>query len=279
MKCQILFNGFLPDPRRSARELRGFLKQADGLDPESAIVLCPSDASAADLCRLLPVRSCTVVRCAVFQPEAVLVAVQDLTEPDSVYIAASDRPSAELSLRLGSRTGGSGITGVTHAAKEADSLLVRRNVYAGHLEATFETALLPCFLSVAPGGVLAEEAVFEPEITQVIRFATAPDTPRPVPHTSDRSLENAPLLVVAGRGLGSAEGVAQAEALAQALSAGFGATKAVASLGWTPMDRMTGAWFWVPPAHRPSTPASPPANRSWPLIPIPMLPSRQAPTR
>ena len=108
------------------------------------------------------------------------------------------------------------------------------------MEATFETTLFPCFLSVAPGGALAEEAFFEPQITQVISPASTQDVPRPVPHAEDRGLESAPLLVVAGRGLGSVQGVARAEALAQALSAGFGATKAVASLGWAPMDRIIG---------------------------------------
>ena len=240
MKCHILFNGFLPDPRHSARELRGFLKLLGGFAPESAIVLCPADASVKDICSALSVPVCTVVQMEVYQPEAALEALKAITEPGAVYLAASDKVSAELCVRLGARTGGCGISGVTHAAVEGASLLVRRSVYAGHLEATFETSLLPCFLSIAPGGSLAEETSFEPVLTQVIRAAVSPDTPRPVPHTNDRGLENAQLLVVAGRGLGSAEGVAKAEALAHALSAGFGATKAVASLGWTPMDRIIG---------------------------------------
>lgn len=240
MKCHILFNGFQPDPVRSARELRGFLKLAQGLTPESAIVLCPTDVSAKDLCSVLPVPACTVVQLEVYQPEAALEALKPLAGADAVYLAASDKISAELCVRLGARTGGCGIAGVTHAATEEGSLLIRRKVYAGHMEATFETALLPCFLSVASGGTLAEEAAFETEITQVISVASPPDVPRPVPHINNRGLEDAPLLVVAGRGLGSAQGVARAEALAQALSAGFGATKAVASLGWAPMDRIIG---------------------------------------
>lgn len=240
MNIHILFNGFQPDPVRSARELRGFLKQTEGFAPRSAIVLCPADADAQTLCSALDVPSCTLVRMDVYRSEAALEALKELADPAGVYLTHSGSTAEELSVRLGARTGGCGITGVTYVAMEGDALLIRRKVYAGHMEATFQVEPLPCFLSIAPGGNLAEEATFEPEITQALEIVSPADTPRPVPHSANRGLEDSSLLIVAGRGLGSTEGVAQARQLADALSAGFGATKAVASLGWMPMDRIVG---------------------------------------
>lgn len=240
MKCQIIFNGFQPDACKKAREIRSVLEQSRGLELESVMVICPSDGSVQELCALLPGVYCTVVKLNHWQPEVLLDNLVPLLKPDMVYLLGSDGASRELAIRLGARTNGCGMAGVRQTAWKNGSLQVRRAVYAGHLEAAFETERLPCFFSIAPGGRLVETAVFAPEIQQVVEITVSDDAPTPVSHIHSHDAEDSPVLVVAGRGLGSADGVSRAERLAERISAGFGVTKAVASLGWASMDRIVG---------------------------------------
>ena len=240
MKSQLLINGFLPDATKYARALQTFLKKSNGLEPETAIVLYPADQLPQELCTLLPVARYTVVQMDCWQSEAVLDTLASLIEPDTICVLGSDSISNELAVRLGARMGGCGMMSVSGVSWDGVHLNMRRAVYTGHMEAVFETELLPCFLSIAPVGAFVDVASYSPELQKVIRVAVSADTPQPVLPAQSEGLEDASLLVIAGRGLGSAEMTTRAKQLADALSAGFGATKAVASLGWAPMSRIVG---------------------------------------
>jgi electron transfer flavoprotein alpha subunit len=55
-----------------------------------------------------------------------------------------------------------------------------------------------------------------------------------VPPTGDANLEDADVIIVGGRGVGSAENFVMIEELAAAFDAPVGATRAVTDLGWRP---------------------------------------------
>ncbi|MEA2398853.1 MAG: electron transfer flavoprotein alpha subunit, partial [Thermoleophilaceae bacterium] len=183
-----------------------------------------------------------------FAPGAWAASVVDVVErvsPEYVVAAGSERGNevlahvaAKLDLPMAANC-----TSVT----PGDLATVVRVRWGGSLleEARVHGALL--LLTVAPHAVAADPAAAEADVDLVPVTASASPADQLV-HVSERvpaatagvSLTDAPVVVSGGRGVGSAEGFAPLEELAELLHGAVGCSRAVTSAGWRPHTDQVG---------------------------------------
>jgi electron transfer flavoprotein alpha subunit len=98
----------------------------------------------------------------------------------------------------------------------------------------------PALLTVAPHAVAAEPALVEVEAIPAAPDARVRVSQRAETVTAGVSLADADVVVSGGRGVGSAEGFAVIEELAELLGAAVGCSRAVTSAGWRPHTDQVG---------------------------------------
>jgi electron transfer flavoprotein alpha subunit len=247
---------------RQAQALGGFLR--DGLNriapdarrapaPEARDVTFVFYADEGDRERLIglaPTRDVCLVRTTPHRPDLVAAALAAFEAGGGaeLLVFAGGPLGTELATRLAVHTGGGVVTDVLDAAVQPQGLLCRRNLCSNHLVGRFHLRPRPwCITADAQW----YDARLEPPAEHLVRAdVELPDADYSVPGLLDHvelleppqtgDLEAAKLLVVAGRGAGSKEGVARIAAAARAMGAAFGVTRPVAMNGWAPLDRLVG---------------------------------------
>jgi electron transfer flavoprotein alpha subunit len=120
-----------------------------------------------------------------------------------------------------------------------DPATVTRVRWGGSLLEEARVHASPVLLTVAPHAVAADGAAVEVE-----RLQAADDPVRAAERvptvTAGVSLADADVVVSGGRGVGSAEGFAVIEELAELLGAAVGCSRAVTSAGWRPHSDQVG---------------------------------------
>jgi electron transfer flavoprotein alpha subunit len=177
-----------------------------------------------------------------FAPEAWAESIAQLaatSTPAAVVAGGSDRGN-EILARLAARTELPMAANCVEVTP-GDSYVVTRVRWGGSLleEASLEGPMK--LLTVAPHAVQIEEApspaapeirTFAPELSDdVLRVRVVR---RVEPEAGKVSLAEARVVVGGGRGLGSADGFAALESLAELLGGPVGCSRAVTSLGWRP---------------------------------------------
>jgi electron transfer flavoprotein alpha subunit len=182
-----------------------------------------------------------------FAPQAYGHAVAQLAgrlSPAAVVAAGSDRGNEVLAHAAVMTDGALAANCV--AATPGDPAEVTRVRWGGSLleHARLHGAMK--LLTVAPHAAAIEPApgaavdvrAFEPELQEqdlVVRVSERVDT-----STGGLSLADAPVVVSGGRGVGSAEGFAPIEELAELLGGAVGCSRAVTSAGWRPHTDQVG---------------------------------------
>jgi electron transfer flavoprotein alpha subunit len=175
---------------------------------------------------------------------AVLTQVLSSEQPAAILLGATSR-GRELSGALSAELGVGAIADCTQVELK-DGLVVTRPVYAGKLNVIVEPVGSPVIISlrcrafacperdegrsaevvnVAP--VLAEEAI----ASQVTEWVVA---------EGQVNLSDARVIVSGGRGVGGEEGFEPIQALADALDAALGASRAAVDAGWIPYAHQVG---------------------------------------
>jgi electron transfer flavoprotein alpha subunit len=182
-----------------------------------------------------------------FAPQALGRAVAELAgrlSPAAVIAAGSDRGN-EVLAHAAVMTGGV-LAANCIAATPGEPAEVTRMRWGGSLlEEARVHGPMP-LLTVAPHAVAIEPELgdapavepFTPELRDedlVVRVTEHVDT-----STGGLSLADAPVVVSGGRGVGSAEGFAPIEELAELLGAAVGCSRAVTSAGWRPHTDQVG---------------------------------------
>jgi electron transfer flavoprotein alpha subunit len=208
------------------------------------VILClvePGELSREALTfarRLGQVRAVAIEAGESYAPAAWAAGLEQLVgrdQPQAVVAAASDRGS-EVMAHVAARLGLPLAANVVEAAAGEPMRVVRQR-WGGSLleEATLDAPVK--LLTVAPHAVGAEpgdEEVesFTPELTEAdlaVRVVR-----REEPEQGTISLGDARVVVGGGRGVGSAEGFAVLQQLADALGGAVGGSRVVTNLGWRP---------------------------------------------
>lgn len=184
-----------------------------------------------------------------YSPSSWARALFELTESlgaDAVLAAGTDR-GQEIIATLGAISGRAMAANCTAATWADDrSIELSRQRWAGSL---IEDAVLtgaPALLTVASDGVLAEPASDRASTTVFEHHYAPSEIDRQVVvrewigRGGGVSLADARIVVGGGRGVGSEEGFAALDELAELLGAAVGVSRAVTSAGWRPHAQQVG---------------------------------------
>lgn len=191
----------------------------------------------------------TAVRCPVDSgalPENWLDNLEALYRERQPELLIFTAGSGVLAARLAARIGGICLTGCRTLGRDAAGLWVRRPVYNSHADAVCRPQGRPLVLSVSKAGPVSESPVGESEqaaITEVSpvlkHYGYCLD--RKLKASREKNpLEEAKLVLVGGRGLGSRENYERLKRLARAWGGACGCTRAAAINGWADVADIIG---------------------------------------
>ena len=234
--------GHTGEPAKSVAALLG---AATALGSPVAVVIGGADAAegAAQLAALGATRVLTAPDSA--HPVEALVAAAALVRPDAVLLShsvAGREAAAGFAARTGSgiiadavevRRDPAGITAVN--AAYGGAYTVEAAVTHGAPVVTVRQGVVEARAAAQP---VAQTALEVPE--RATRAIQVDSTTVATSGGSRPELRGAKAVVSGGRGLGSAEGFALAEQLADALGAARGATRAAGAAGWVPQSYQVG---------------------------------------
>jgi electron transfer flavoprotein alpha subunit len=178
-----------------------------------------------------------------YSPDAWAAALAQVTEqraPTAVVAPGSERGNevlAHVAARLEVPMAAN-CTSVT----PGDPLIVTRVRWGGSLLEESRLHGSPALLTAAPHAVAADAAAdaLEVELIPAAQDARVRVSERVEAVTAGVSLADADVVVSGGRGVGSAEGFAVIEELADLLGAAVGCSRAVTSAGWRPHTDQVG---------------------------------------
>ena len=169
---------------------------------------------------------------------------------DAGSVAAVLLPSGaegkEIAGRLAIRTGSGLITDATDVTSSGDGLLAEQPVFGGSTVVQSRVTTGTPIITLRPNSTAPEAAAAAAERVDVsVELSEAAKgariTERVVEEKGERpDLSGAAIVVSGGRGVGSGENFSVIEALADALGAAVGASRAVTDAGWYPHQHQVG---------------------------------------
>ncbi len=183
-----------------------------------------------------------------YQPEQALQAAQQLhAAGGGDYVAvllSNDTYSQEIAPRLAHRLGGSSMADAAAIRADGDHLLAQRTAYGGKAISIYRLKKQPAVVWLrargfepapeqgAPGDVTTVDLALDPPRIRI--------TGREVAAQEGVRLEDAPVIVSGGRGLGGPEPFQELKKLADAIGAEQGASRAACDAGWVPPNWQVG---------------------------------------
>ncbi len=261
MRFTAVIDGTIGSAVEQARVLAGFLEEGlhtgasggppdrppSGLEGET-LVFYDDDRGREQLVELAPTAAVRLVRAPARRPDlvAATLAATAGDEGPGLFLFAGGPAGTEVATRLARRAGGSVLTGALDVTLEPGRLLGRRQVYSNHMVGRFALTARPWCVAVdsswaetrAPA-CGAHRVLSKSDATADAgdpQFADLELTDPP----SAGDLAEARVVVVAGAGAGSRDGVARIAAAAARMGAAFGVTRPVAMNAWAPMEHLIG---------------------------------------
>ncbi len=182
------------------------------------------------------------------QPEQALQAAEQLHAAGSGDYAAvllsNDTYSQEIAPRLAHRLGGSSMADTAAIRMDGDHLLAQRTAYGGKAISIYRLKKSPAVVWLRARGF--EPAPEQPSSGEVTSLDLNLDPPRirivgrEVAAQEGVRLEDAPVIVSGGRGLGGPEPFQELKRLADTIGAEQGASRAACDAGWVPPNWQVG---------------------------------------
>lgn len=166
--------------------------------------------------------------------------------PPDVILLPHDNLGGEIGARLAYRLNVHIVTDCTGFKVEAGAIHWLKPVYGGKAQAYIVSGSTP---QLATFRARAFEPLPPDKGRQgaVVQIQAEPEAAAPIvlaetiqEQAAGISLDQAPVVVSGGRGMGSAQGFAALEELAEVLGAAVGGSRPVADLGWIPHSRLLG---------------------------------------
>ena len=158
-------------------------------------------------------------------------------------LLAGDERGGEIGPRLAQRLGGTAITDAL-AVDVADSQPVwTRPVFGGKALAAVRTTAEPVVATLRRGAFAAAvstNGTVEVETRPAPGGANVVELLEVAPPAAGIAIDQAPVIVSGGRGLGEGESFGELEELAGLLGGAVGASLAAVDAGWAPADRQVG---------------------------------------
>ena len=172
---------------------------------------------------------------------AALEAASDQTEPAAVLVAATPL-GKDAGARLAARKGWGMLADVVDLDGD---LVATQTVFGGATTVRARVRTGTPVLAVKPNSFPVQEAPAEPEVTDLELGAGAEDRIRVTDHVVQEAggrpdVAEAEIVVSGGRGLQDPSNFALVEALADALGAAVGASRAAVDAGWYPHQHQVG---------------------------------------
>ena len=164
----------------------------------------------------------------------------------AAVLVTSGPEGKEIAARVALALDSGILTDATDVQPGADGPVATQPVFGGAWVAESQVSRGTPVIAVRPNAVTPEPAPTEPAVQDVaVSFSDAARGAKVVSRTPKEStgrpeLTDASLVVSGGRGVGSPEGFAVIEQLADALGAAVGASRAVTDLKWAPHELQVG---------------------------------------
>ena len=165
--------------------------------------------------------------------------------PDAI-LASSSYDCRDIVGRLSAKLDRPVISNIVGIDKEGDGLVTQHAIFGGTQIARARfTGQGPGLFIVRPKTFAAEESGGSAEVVElsagdVGATGAAKVQSRHVEEREGPTLDEAPVVVSGGRGLGGAEGYAMIEELAKLLNGAAGASRAIVDAGWVPYSHQVG---------------------------------------
>ncbi len=217
-----------------------------------ALLLCADPGSAAEEAAAYGVSAVRVVRSAKladYTPGAfagAVAAAASAAAPGWIVLPHSYQ-SVDYMARLAHLVDAALVPEVVGFRRDGDDVVWTRPVFTGKLQSEVRVrGDGPVVLSVQAGAFAAESGERSAPIDELEVDDAGIEPDREVLGVEEVAgehvdLTQAPIIVAVGRGIGGAENMGEAEALARALGAEIGASRPVIDSGWLPRDRQIGS--------------------------------------
>lgn len=248
MKYALVINAFAPDAKKQAGKLAGFLTN-NKLNTENGtcvILYDPENTETSELHAIsafVPAVRIFYVSFKEYLPENILPFLKDMLSDMDCILFPGSYFGDELSIRLSVRLGGSSLNGVQSVQLEAGKALVRKRIYSGHINGTFELHQKPYILAIDKNYAVGSQLWPLSEKELLFR---EPDTPFTNFHIEKSALEKESVLeeahciAVVGRGLKNKENTLETERLAKRINVPVTGSRPCVMNAWLPMSRLIG---------------------------------------
>lgn len=248
MRYHFVLNGYLQNCQKLMQEMAAFKETyLSGADEGVTYLYCRNEETAKKLNGKLT-ENVSVLAAEEYVPEVILKVLEELADPEDLYIFGSDYAGEELAVRLGARLGGSSLTAVSSIQTEngtADGIKAGKMVYSNHMEAVFRMKKGPYCISLAKGLTKTEPHPGQMHIAEVHNCdehdAASYIIERSFePEEQEEGLEEAKVLIAAGRGIGKKEHIELLQELAERTGGQVGVSRPAAMNAWLPMNHLIG---------------------------------------
>lgn len=242
MRYHFVINGYSNECLKQMQEQKGVMEAylAD-MEAGETFVYCRDRASVEQLGGH-HTEETVLLTAQEYVPERVLEALAAGMNPEELYIFGSDFAGTELAVRAAARLGGTSATAV-QAMSVNDGVFVRKMVYSNHMEGTFRLEKGPYCIALAKGlekKALSEGAFVVSEEVSCETGAEHIVSAEFYPEEAKSGLEDAKVVLVAGRGIKKKENVDILERVAESLGGEVGVSRPAAMNAWRPMNRLVG---------------------------------------
>lgn len=242
MRYHYVINGYAKSCQAQVKEQTGFAGLfLEGVEQGETYIFCQNRRQTECVESLIS-GDAVLLYAKDYSPEAILHRLDHLMNQEDIYLFGSDFCGAELCVRAAARKNGCSAAGI-HAMSVSDIVKVKKMIYSNHMEGTFLMKKTPYCISIARGAEtnegeggslhIADEMICDKGCDHVLSREL-------IPEEEISSIEDAKVVIAAGRGAGNKENIDKIQSAAEMLGGEMGVSRPAAMNAWAPMSKLIG---------------------------------------